>query len=59
MTDLQIFYYREWKTAEKDGNIRYAESCKIAYRNIVIELLKKPYNYFNEKLKQYPIIYIN
>ncbi len=53
------FYYREWHYAMKDGNIKYANACKEKYVQIVKASFKKPYNLYIEKLKQYPMIYLN
>ncbi len=53
------FYYIEWHEAEKEGNKQYACDCKEIYRQLVMASLKKPYNLYIEKLKQYPMIYLN
>lgn len=53
------FYHKEWKTAEKEQNEGYALLCKEIYRELTMESMKKPYNYINDKLKMFPIIYLN
>lgn len=53
------FYYREWKEAEKDGNIKYALNCKEQYRILVMESRKESYNYIRDELKMFPIIHLN
>lgn len=53
------FYYREWKVAEKEGNIAYAEKCKQRYRELVMQKIVMPHNYFDERLKKYPLVYLN
>jgi len=53
------FYKEEWLLALAAGNLKYAEACKHIYRKKVIESLKRPYKMYIEKLKQFPMIYLN
>ena len=58
---MKDFYYTEWKLNEKDiyGNRGYAKTCKEIYRRIVMESLDIPCQFYIEKLKALPTIYLN
>lgn len=58
---MEKFYCIEWKRAEKEGNLVFAEACKQIYRSVVMERIKRerPYNEYLERLKKYPPIYLN
>lgn len=53
------FYKVEWKFAEKDGNVKYAQEMKDTYRIEVMKLLIKPYHFWNEKTKAFPTVILN
>ena len=53
------YYYIEWHYAEQDGNKEYAASCKNQYMKLVMEKLIKPYNYYNQKIKRFPMVNLN
>lgn len=53
------FYYREWHEAQKDGNTRYANECKEQYRKLVMQEKIKPYHFYSDKLKMFPILNLN
>ena len=53
------FYYREWKEAEKEGNLAYAFLCKGKYYNFVMETLFQPYNVYYPALPYFKFIYLN
>ena len=57
--DSRNYWYEEWQEAKKDGKTQWAITCKEKYKQIIIESLKKPYNLYIEKLKQYPMFYLN
>lgn len=53
------FYYNEWQTEEKNGKQLYEESCKQLYRECVMLEIIKPYHFYHDKLKLYPLIILN
>ncbi len=57
--DDRVFYYEEWQNARKRGNLIYAEQCKSKYKEIVIASIIKPYIIYDERMKQYPMLFIN
>lgn len=59
MDGLIKFYHDEWMNAEKDGNTLLAKGCKERYRELVMEKLTKPYHFYIESLKRYPMINLN
>ena len=52
-------YYVEWKYAEKWGNKKYAEDCKVEYVRLVKEKIIKPYHFYIERFKMLPTIILN
>lgn len=58
--DNRNYWYEEWHDAEKENNIKWANTCKEEYRKKVMnQLLKEPSIFYIEKLKALPTIYLN
>ena len=58
--DNRDYWYEEWQYASRDGNEKWANTCKDEYRKRVMnKLLEEPSMYYVEKLKALPTIYLN
>lgn len=53
------FYHYEWMQAIKDGNLTYAKSMKSKYRELVMKEIIKPYHFYIDTMRQYPLINLN
>lgn len=53
------FYYIEWMEAIKEGNDAYASVCKWKYRKLKMREIIKPYHYYNDKIKRFPLVVLN
>lgn len=56
---MKDFYYKEMQRAKKNHDYEYADICREMYRELVMDELKAPYVFIDNRLKQFPVINLN
>jgi len=53
------FYHLEWKHATKNGDWAYAKKMKEKYRELVMKERIKPYHFYVDTMREFPLINLN